>query len=203
MTYYQIKNYITNTPIFEGHFKTFSYCLEQAVADNVAMNYADLRHQDLSSANLDGAIITNSTFSGSNLMGANLSEANLSKSTFHNCDLQAACMSYSNLNQCDFRGALFGATLINDTHMENTKFSTLSCFDLDFFSVANMNGSTFCSGHDEIYEMSRSPIVIKGLLNTPVIILDKYIKIGSEVFSKAHLPQLTNVLAVYSAKISA
>jgi len=203
MTYYQIKNYITNTPIYEGDFKTFSYCLEQAVADNVTLRYADLRHQNLSNANLDGAIITNSTFSGSNLMGANLSEANLCHSTFHNCDLQAACLSYSNLNTCDFRGALFGATLINDTSMEKAKFSTLSCFDLDFFSVVNMDGSTFCNGHDEIYEMSRSPIVIKGLLNTPVIILDKYIKIGSEVFSKAHLPQLTNVLAVYSAKISA
>ncbi|MGN7438760.1 MAG: pentapeptide repeat-containing protein [Alcanivorax sp.] len=203
MNKYEIKHTITKKTLFEGTYTSFKSCIEDAVKQGVELCYADLRHQNMASVNLDGATLTNVTFTGSNLMGANLSEANLDQSTFHNCDMHNACLSFSNLNSCDFRGTLFGGTLVNDTTMKNAEFSTLSCFDLDFFSVLTMEGCTFVWETEECFDMSQPPIVIKGLLNTPVIIMDHHIKVGSHTLSKAHLPQLVNTLTLYTSKLTA
>ncbi len=195
MQNFVLNNYIDNKELFSGVYNSFLECIEDAVERNIDLSYINLKNENLSNANLDGANMPRALLSGANLTGANLSEANLMGSMFHNCSLYNTCLSYSNLYGCDFRGANFGATLIEGVNIQKCIFSTLSCFELEFYFVDNMSGCIFTTTDGFQHNMSRPPIILKGLMNTPVIILDDTIKIGAKILPRKILPKLISLLS--------
>ena len=133
-----------------------------------------------------------------NLTGANLSEANLSQSTFYNCSLYNTCLAYSDLRNSDLRGASFGATLIDGTNLQNCIFSTLSCFSLDFYLARCMDGCVYVSSQGSVHRMSQQPIVLKGCLNTHIIVFDQTVKVGMKFFPKTIIPSLMKMVSSFS-----
>ncbi len=193
-----IKNHTNNTEIFSGYYLSFIECIEDAVNKNIDLTYIDLKNKNLSNASLDSANMSGALLSGANLTGANLSEANLEESIFYNCSLYNTCLSYSNLKGCDFRNANFGATLIEGSDIQECIFSTLSCFDLDFYFTENMDGCLFASADGALHKMSKSPVILKGFLNNHIIILDNTVKIGAKTFPREILPKLIQMLSSHA-----
>ncbi len=198
MRHYILKTHTDQKTLFSGYYASFIACLEEAVRQNTDLSHIDLRNLNLSNANLDGAQMPGAYLKGCNLSGINLSESNLRDSVFHNCALYNSCLSYSILHNSDFRNADFGATLIEGCDITQCIFSTLSCFDLEFQLVEKMDGCMFIENNGVIHSMSTQPIIIKGVLNTPVIIMDQVIKIGLKVFPKTILPTLTRAVNIYA-----
>jgi len=198
MDHFTLRKHTDNTILYEGRFGSLNQCLEAAVNDGTKLSHINLRNQNLTNVNIDGASMPYASFSGSNLSGANLSEAVLSNANFKNASLYNCCMSYSDLRGCDFLGANFGGTLIDGADLGNGTFSTLSCFDLDFVYCKNLNGSRFIEPDNRGFEMSGAPIVIKGLLNVPIILFDETVKIGDRTLKRSAMPQLLKVLSAYT-----
>lgn len=190
MPYFSLKTHTDESVLFDGYYPDFQDCLEDAVKQSVHLTEIDLSHQNLNNFNLDNALMQRANFSGANLSGTNLSEADLLGATYFDTTLYNTCFSYSCLENSDFRGASFGATLIEGCFMHESIFSTLSCFDLDFTSAESIEGSLFETPNGMHLEMSCHPVVVKGLLSKPIIILDHTIAIGMEVFPKSILPDL-------------
>ena len=159
MKHYQIISTKTGKILFAGLYADFNHCLEDAV----------LPHAD---------------FSGANLSGTNLSEAYLKGAKFAGAALFNTCLSYSNLRACDFRNASFGATDIVGTILSQAQFSTLSCFSLDFSSVRQMDSCLFIDHDGRFSEMSKPPVVIKGIGNKPIILTDHDIRAGHNVIDE-------------------
>ena len=197
MQYFTINRHTDNSEIFSGYYKSFTDCLEDAVKKQTDLTYINLKNQNLSNANLDGADMAGALLSGTNLTGANLSESNLSEAIFYNCSLYNTCFCYSNLQGCNFSGASFGATLIEGADIQNSIFSTSSCFDLDFCLTENMDGCLFSTIDGAMHKMSNYPIVLKGLMNKHIIVLDNAIKISGKIFPRTILPTLINKLAIH------
>lgn len=199
MQHFKLFKYKNSTEIFSGYYKSFTDCLEDAIKQERNLAHIDLKNRDLSNANLDNACMPGAVFINTNLSGANLSEASLENSTFYNCSLYNTCLSFSNLQSCDFRNANFGATLVDNSNMKNCIFSTLSCFDLDFYFTKDMSGSIFMTDDHNIHKMSKHPMVLKGFMNTHIVIFDNSIKIGMKTFPKSILPDLMSVINLYSS----
>ncbi|MCK5375178.1 MAG: pentapeptide repeat-containing protein [Alphaproteobacteria bacterium] len=198
MYYFTLRKHSDNAILFDGRYNTFTECLEDAVNKNISLPHIDLRNRNLVNANIDNAFMPYADFSNSNLSGANISEAILRDSKFTDTSLYNCCMSYSDLRNCDFTGAGFGGTLIDNTNLENCTFSTLSCFDLDFVQCLNMENCSFIEPNNKLHSMSTVPVVIKGLLNTPIIIFDNNVKIGNKTIKRDITPQLLNILSTYT-----
>jgi len=198
MQYYNLTRHNDKTIIFSGRYNSFIECLEDAVTKNIDLSYIDLRNKNLTNAELDSARMKKASFTGANLSGANLSESILSGSVFYNASLYNTCMCHSNLNMCDFRDASFGGTLIEGSDIRESMFSTLSCFDLDFHNASDMYGCLFATPDGALHAMSRRPIVLRGLVNVPIIILDNTIKIDFRTFPKSILPKLMNMIKLQS-----
>lgn len=198
MKHFSLCKHTDGTILYEGDFETLKHCLEDAVSRDIVLSYIDLKNQNLSNVNIDGANMPYANFSGSNLSGANLSEAIIHNSNFRNTSLYNCCMSHSDLQKCDFSGAGFGGTLIDYADLGGCSFSTLSCFDLDFVYCKNLEGCKFIEPNNRYYEMSGAPIVIKGMLNTPIILFDKTVKIGDRTMKRSAMPQLLSVLSSYT-----
>ena len=194
MNYYTLKTYHTNQTLFSGQFHNFTECLEQAIKDNINLNHADLRSQNLSNANIDGALMNHAVFDGSNLTGANMSECTIKHSTFKNCSVYNTCLAYSNLQGTDFSGCSFGGTLVEGSNLRDCLFSTLSCFDLEFAITSAMQGCKFIDIKEQKHEMSSPPIILKGFITSPIIILDNTVKIGSLIFTDNILPSLVKMI---------
>ncbi len=180
MQHFSLRKHTDNNILYEGKFETIRHCLEDAVNQNIPLSYVNLKNQNLSNANIDGAIMPYADLKGSNLTGANLSEATLHNCNFKNASLYNCCMSHSDLHESNFTGASFGGTLIDFADLGKCSFSTLSCFDLDFVFCKNLEGSKFIEPDGRFLKMSGAPIVIKNMLNTPIILFDETVKIGSE-----------------------
>lgn len=172
---------ITDTVLYEGRFENVARCLEQAMKDRADITNVSLKNMDLSCAALDEASFHMADFTGANLTGANLSEANFTDCRFLGAALFNTCLSYSRLLRCGFEGASFGGTEITGTWLEDCRFSTLSCFTLDFVQAATMRGTSFIGTSGEAYPMTRPPLVIRGAQMGPVSLLDRHIKIGARV----------------------
>ncbi len=198
MKHFTLRKHTDRTILYDGEFKAFKHCLEDAVNRNIDLSYINLTDQDLSNVNIDGAHMPYTDFSGSNLSGANLSEAIFHNSNFRETSLYNCCMSHSDLRKSDFCGASFGGTLIDHTDLGGSSFSTLSCFDLDFVYCKNLEGCKFFEPSNRHYDMSGAPIVIKGMLNTPIILFDKTVKIGDRTMERNAMPKLLSVLSSYS-----
>ncbi len=194
MQNFVLNNYTDNKELFSGGYSSFIECLEDAIEQNIDLSSIDLKNKNLSNANLDGANMPMAYLAGANLTGANLSEANLRNSVFYNCSLYNTCLSYSNLQGCDFRDANFGATLIEGANIQKCIFSTLSCFDLDFYFTDNMSGCLFVTADGAPHNMSNPPIILRGLMNTHIVVLDNTIKIGAKILPRKILPKLINLL---------
>mgnify|MGYP003394829535 CR=1 FL=1 len=143
MEYYSIQSHVDCRTLYEGKFASFTACLEQAVADKIILNNANLKNRNLANACLDDGLFAGADFSACNLSGANLSEACMKKARFINADLYNTCLALGNLKECDFTGASFGATDIAGTNIEACRFSTLSCFSLNFPRTQEMKDSRF------------------------------------------------------------
>lgn len=202
MNYYVLSKHTDKTKLYEGDFNSFIDCLEDAVSKNIPLSYIDLSNKNLTNANLDGCIMHHADFTGTNLSGANLSEANITNATFANASLYNTCLSYSNIQHSNFNGASFGATLIEGADLEGCTFSTLSCFDLDFIHTNKMSGCTYISPTKERCAMSNAPIIIKGLLNVPIIIFDDMMKIGNKSYGKCAIPQVAKIMNYYTGGIA-
>lgn len=167
--------------LYEGDFPSLSACLEQAVAEHINLDGIDLHNANLINANLDDAVMPNANLSGANLSGANLSESIFTGSNFAGTALYNTCLCYSDLSYCDFGEAAFGATDITGCDLSESRFSTLSTFTLDFNHVRSMTGCVFRDPGGTLCAMSRPPVVIHGLGNGPVILLDHHAKLGGIV----------------------
>lgn len=182
--------------MFEGRFKSFKACLEQAVRDRVALNCVSLRNLNLINVNLDDAIMPGADLSGSNLSGTNMSEAYLKGAAFNGSALFNVCFNDSNMSACDFTDASFGATDIHGSIISHAQFSTLSCFTLDFVQTREMGGCIFINPDGHICDMSRPPVVIRGIGRSPIILLDKHIKAGHNIIDQKRLRPLVEKLSV-------
>jgi hypothetical protein len=184
---HQIRSVKTGDVIFEGRFRSFIACLEQTVREKINLRHADLRNKNLMNANLDDAQLTGADFNGANLTGANLSESMLENACFQNAVLYNTCFAYSNLRRCDFNGTSFGATDITGCDISFSRFSTLSCFTLDFMAAKNMMDCAFIFPCSTFSRMSRPPVVIKGLQASPIVFMDTHIKTGDSIIAEAHI----------------
>jgi uncharacterized protein YjbI with pentapeptide repeats len=102
MQYITIKN-LSGNALFSGTYKSFRHALETAIKQSINLTAADLRYQNLSIANLDGAFMPHADFTGSNLSGANLSECNLLNAIFIHADLTETCFTDSILDEAKSR----------------------------------------------------------------------------------------------------
>ena len=200
MKNHQIRSIKDGTVLFEGQFSSFKACLEQAVQDRVALNCVDLRNKNLINANLDDATMPGADFTGSNLTGANMSEAYFKGANFSGSALYNTCFYDSNLTACNFDGAFFGATDIHGTILSHSQFSTLSCFYLDFVRVRQMTGCIFINPDGRICQMSKPPIVIRGMGRDPIILLDHHVKSGHNIIDHQRLSPLAEKLTTRTLK---
>lgn len=191
MKYYELKTKDTGENLFAGHFASFKHCLEKAVEKHIQLANIDLKNKNLSNANMDDAFLPGADLTGTNLTGANLSESNLEGAKIRNASLFNTCLNLSNLSMCDFEGSLFGATDITDCIIDSAKFSTLSCFTLNFSGVKSMRDCTFTNLEGQISTMSKPPVIIQGLTRQPLIIMDRDIKSGHQTISPSQLRTLS------------
>lgn len=173
-----LKCFRTGATLFEGEFPSLSACVEQAVLGKTNLAGVDLSYANLSDGNFDDAIMPNAYLRGANLSGANLSEAILDSSDFTDAVLINACLCESSLKECNFYGVSFGATDIAGAELSGAFFSTLSAFDLEFIQARGLQACRYRHTDGEITSFSRPPIVLRGMLNTPVIVFEKIVKIG-------------------------
>lgn len=175
----------TTTPgsiLYEGAFPSLKACLEQAVAEHANLAGADLRFKNLAGVTLDDALMAGSDFTGANLCGANLSESHLEMSLFQNANLIDTCLSYAFMAGCDFSGARFGATDITGADLSSCLFEGLSSFSLDFMQASLLISARYRHHDGRDIPMHKPPRVLYGVLNTPVILLDKDMIIGQHSF---------------------
>lgn len=184
MKQYDLTTHTEKRILFSGKYTDFRECLEHAISKNTDLSNINLRERNLSNGNFDGAYMPSAQFSGANLSGTNLSECCLHGSSFHHASLHNTCLCYSDLRACDFRDADFGATDISGADIGFSRFSTLSCFDLAFTDAQNMLGCAFESPEGHFCKMSRHPIVLRGILSTPIVIMDQTVKIGPNILSR-------------------
>lgn len=200
MNTYTLYTHHDNRTLFSGKYNTFEDCLEDAIFQKTDLSYIDLKYKNLSNLNLDGAIMPYADLKGSNLIGANMSECYLDGTIFDDSSLYNTCFAYSQMPSCSFLGCQFGATMIEGCNIQDSKFSTSSCFDLDFYLTTAMSGCIYVDQNYRTHKMSEPPSVLKGFLNTPIIILDQSIKVGSQFFS--YEDALPSVLSLINQTLS-
>lgn len=200
MRIYQILSHIDGSILYAGQFSTFTSCLEYAVNQGTPLQNADLRHQNLTNANLDDAKLKNADFSHSNLTGANLSEAELQGARFTQTSLYNTCMAYSNLTNTDFRGAHFGATDLIGADISHSLFSISSAAKLDFARVKALENCGFELFNHQIIKTSTPPIAILGVTYNPMIYIENRLVTKSrDIFVKKELyPSLFHLLLKHS-----
>jgi hypothetical protein len=194
MQHYRLESVHTGQTLYEGRFYSLVACLENAIANRINLNFVNLRNLNLSNANLDDGLLAHADFTNTNLSGANLSEATLSGALFNGAALYNTFLCESDLTRCDFKNASFGATDIHDADLSRSQFSTLSCFTLDFTRARSMNGCVFFNPDGKICKMSRPPIVIRGLMHDPIVLMDDTIKAGHNLLDHPKLEALGHKL---------
>jgi len=200
MKFYQLRSIDNRNILYEGTFANFAACLEQAVQDRVALDCVNLRNKNLMNANLDDAIMPNADFQNCNLSGANMSEAYFKGASFCGTTLYNTCFFDSNLTACNFDSASFGATDVHGSILNNSQFSTLSCFNLDFTNTRNMDGCIFINPDGRICQMSKPPVVIRGMGKQIIVLLDNHAKIGHNVIDQKRLKPLAEKLSIRALK---
>lgn len=196
MTQYQLRSVQNDAVLFEGDFMSFRACLEKAVHLRLNLDHIDLRRRNLSNANLDEARMRGADFSGTNLSGANLSDSSLSGARFAGAALYNTCLALSDLQGCDFEDASFGATDVFGAVLSHARFSTLSCFTLDFARTQAMQGCVFINPDGHVSRMSRPPVVVQGFAIGPVVLMDEDARAGQNLIDRARIERMGRRLAV-------
>ena len=177
--------------IFEGEFNSLQNCLEDAIRQNICLDYIDLRGANLINADLDEGSFNYARFDHANLTGANLSASQLNSANFKNATLYNTCLCEASMVNANFFGASFGAVDVAWSDMSSTCFDTLSALDLVFTDTKSSEGALFYDRTGAICSMSYPPIVIKGL-EYKVVLFDDYMKVGSAVFDYNTWQKLRN-----------
>jgi pentapeptide repeat protein len=101
---------------------------------------------NLSSADLDEAILSRANLSGANLTSADLITANLSRANLTSADLITANLSRANLTSADLSGADFNGVNLSGAELNGAKFSEANLTEADLsradLSGANLNRAT-------------------------------------------------------------
>lgn len=182
MFFYTIKSSLVNEALYYGTFSSFRRCVEQAVADGVSLRGASLHNANFLNADLDGADLRQADLSGCNLTGANASECQMNGADFTGATLHGTILCESDLSHAHMGSVAFGATDIFAAVLKDCRFSSLSAFTLNFIDALTLSGSCFINPCRTICPMSRPPVLIQGL-NQRMIIMDRHIKIGHDVFA--------------------
>ncbi|MCB9973611.1 MAG: pentapeptide repeat-containing protein [Rhodospirillales bacterium] len=180
MNLFQLKKTGSEEILYEGVFDTLKACVEAAVCGGICLDYVDLRGANLMNAEMDDSIFNHARFDRANLTGANLSAAQLSGAVFQDAVLYNTCLCEAVMTQAQFFGASFGASDIAWADLTGAMFDTLSSLDLNFSEALMTSSSFFYDRTGTICEMSRPPVVIKGLSHI-VVLFDEYMKVGSAV----------------------
>jgi hypothetical protein len=191
MPFFEIRSMPDGLILYSGEHKNFRACVEMAVKERISLRRADLRQANLLNAMLDGADLREADFSGTNLTGVNLSEAQLDHGLFSGSILVNAVLCESSARNTNFIDASFGATLIAESILDGSYFSTLSAFDLDFQTAGSMKNCSFVNPCHTVCPMTRPPLVIRGLAK-PLIIMDRHMKVGNEVFDMKALSEASH-----------
>ncbi|MFK7839088.1 MAG: pentapeptide repeat-containing protein [Bdellovibrionales bacterium] len=178
MKNYKLISKIDEKTIFSGFYKGFITCLEDAVLRKIPLHNINLNGKNLTNANLDDGLFANADFSNTNLTGVNLSESYCKGANFSNASLFNTCLAYSNLINCNFKGASFGATDMSAALLDQSEFSTLSAFSIDFTKTKQMRNCIFIDYDGCISTLSKPPIVITGIQSKPIILMDDQIYFG-------------------------
>lgn len=190
MQTYTIKHKDSDTIIFEAQSKSFKQTLETAIEQGINLAHADLRQQDLSNANLDDALLSNADLTGCNLTGANLSESNLYGATLNHTALYNTCLAYSDLRETSFNGATFAATDIASGQIDFAEFTDISCFTLNFAATRSMENCHFSNNAGDTTRFSNAPIMITGIIDTPIIITETAAFIGYTRVTKSRITRI-------------
>jgi hypothetical protein len=175
-----IKNKNTNDIIFKGIYNSDKECIEDAVSKGINLDSADLRHKNLQCANIDTAQLNGADLRFSNLNNANISESNLAGADIRGASLIGTCLAESDLTNTMMQDALFGATDIAYARLDGAQFSTLSALHLPLKDATSMQLCAFqtIQGHEIIF--STPPILIQGLFNKCVYLIDNTILFGHD-----------------------
>jgi len=184
MAYFLLKKVGGDHPLFEGKYGSIINCIEDAVHQQMNLDYVDLRGVNLMNADLDEGQLNHARFDGANLTGANLSAAKLEGACFRNATLYNTCFCEAQLCGAQFFGASFGATDVAWADLSKTCFDTLSALDLQFADALLMQSALFYDRTGAICHLTHPPVVIKGLQNV-VVLFDDYMKVGSVVLPYA------------------
>lgn len=182
---YQLTNYETHEILYEGFYKSFVECLENAVLKKVDLTGIDLSGQNLSHANLDDAYMPMAKCVKTNFCGANMSEAVFDGADFTDSDLTYACLVQSSLRDVRMMGTSFAVTDVTDAIIERCVFSCPSVFSTLFQRAHIFHDNQFIHMNKTV-RMNHVPIFVCGLPRD-IVYLDHYIKIGSEFILKTDL----------------
>ena len=173
-----------HTTLFEGEYRTYRECIEDALLQGICLNGANFAHTDLSEINLDGTRLHEVCFMGANLTGANISEAELHHCQFDDASLFNVCFAQSDLTGSIFSHASFGGTDIAGAILDDCLFAGLSALGINFQSGKSMRGTSYQAAMRRC-EMSIPPVVVSGLSET-IAVFDQDILIGTALFSTAN-----------------
>jgi hypothetical protein len=187
MHYYSVKSAFADNLLFSGHYRSLAECVTDAVARRISLRGADFSNANLTNAEMDGGDYAGAIFNGANLTGANVSEADLRHTDFRNAVLHGAILCDSDLSEANFDGALFGATEIAGATLQQCVFTTLSAFTLPFEEADMIKDCRFINPCETVCPFSRQPLVMQGL-SAPVVVMDRHIKIGHQVFPLDAIP---------------
>lgn len=143
-----IKHYYTSKVLFahtcEGNAQRIT--VEQAVAQDVSLRYADLSGFDLEDANLFGANLYNAFLREANLRGADLRDTDCRHATFEGAVCDSAFFNNSLLWFTSFLRASCRGTSFIGCAADNSFFREANLEDADFANTslrgADMRGAT-------------------------------------------------------------
>lgn len=180
----QIRDIRSNKIIFEGIYPTDKDLVEDAIRQNISLDYADLRYLNLSNANLDGLKLRNADFSFSNFSGSNLSESVVSYCSFTNCNLINSDFTSSEIIFCNFQNSDFGANNVKNASFIDCVFNTVSAFSISYCSLKTLKNNIFNTSQGTSLKFSETPIVVQGINCNPIIIINNTVLNGSKIIRK-------------------
>ena len=158
-----IKHQTTNTTLYEGQFTTMKDAVEQAVKENVALDFADFSNINLNMANLDGGSFRFARFHNTQMQNANLSEASFEGAQFNHCILDNSFFCESILNHAGFINNSMVGCDIAAAHLKNTIFSGHSSLDLNFRDSDTLDQCIYYDQNKKSCTFSHAPIAVYGL----------------------------------------
>ncbi len=120
--YYEIKHKYITEVLFNGEYKSFKDCVENAVFSKINLSEAYFSGANLSGADLSGAYLLEADLSGASLSGASLFKADLSGADLSGANLSGADLSGAYL----FRASLSGADLSEDLKIKQIPIQLLN-----------------------------------------------------------------------------